>query len=162
MTDVRNAFEDEWEDIYPPIEGWRSNVRRLVPPGNTLGMSVYELLPHQTQCPYHFHHGNEELILVLRGRPTLRIPAAERELEPGDVVHFPRGAAGAHNVVNRTDEPVRYVVADAKVTPEIVEYPESGKLAAMARTESQHGSALWSVHRLGDEVDFFDGEEPKG
>jgi uncharacterized cupin superfamily protein len=162
MTDVRNAFEDEWEDIYPPIEGWRSNVRRLVPPGNTLGMSVYELLPHQTQCPYHFHHGNEELILVLRGRPTLRTPAAERELEPGDVVHFPRGAAGAHNVVNRTDEPVRYVVADAKVTPEIVEYPESGKLAAMARTESQHGSALWSVHRLGDEVDFFDGEEPKG
>ena len=111
-----NVFADEWEDLYPQMEGWRSNVRRLVPPGNTLGMSVYELLPHQTQCPYHFHHGNEELVLVVQGRPTLRTPDGERELEPGDVVHFPTGASGAHNVVNRTDEPVRYVVADTKVT----------------------------------------------
>ena len=156
-----NVFADEWQDIYPQIEGWRSNVRRLVPPGNTLGMSVYELLPQQTQCPYHFHHGNEELILVLRGRPTVRTPDGEQELEPGDCVHFPKGQAGAHHVVNRTDEPVRYVVADAKATPEIVEYPDSGKLAAMARTDSQLGGPLWTVHRLDNEVDFFDGEEPK-
>jgi uncharacterized cupin superfamily protein len=156
-----NVFADEWQDIYPQIEGWRSNVRRLVPPGNTLGMSVYELLPQQTQCPYHFHHGNEELILVLRGRPTVRTPDGEQELEPGDCVHFPKGPAGAHHVVNRTDEPARYVVADAKTTPEIVEYPDSGKLAAMARTDSQLGGPLWTVHRLDNEVDFFDGEEPK-
>ena len=161
MTETRNVFADEWQNIYPQIEGWRSNVRRLVPPGNTLGMSVYELLPQQTQCPYHFHHGNEELILVLRGRPTLRTPAGEQELEPGDVVYFPRGADGAHHVLNRTDEPVRYVVADAKATPEIVEYPDSGKLAAMARTGSQRGEPLWTVHRLDTEVDFFDGEEPR-
>ena len=157
-----NVFADEWEDLYPQMEGWRSNVRRLVPPGNTLGMSVYELLPHQTQCPYHFHHGNEELVLVVQGRPTLRTPDGERELEPGDVVHFPTGASGAHNVVNRTDVPVRYVVADTKVTPEIIEYPESGKLAAMARTDSQRGGPLWTVHRLDGQVDYFDGEEAKG
>jgi uncharacterized cupin superfamily protein len=161
MNDKGNAFADEWEDLYPQIEGWRSNVRRLVAPGNTLGMSVYELLPRQTQCPYHFHHGNEELILVLRGRPTLRTPDGEEELEPGDVVHFPRGAVGAHHVVNRTEEPVRYVVADTKVSPEVVEYPDSGKLAAMARTESQRGGAIWTVHRLDGEVDFFDGESPR-
>ena len=161
MIDMRNVFADEWEDLYPQIEGWRSNVRRLVPPGNTLGMSVYELLPRQTQCPYHFHHGNEELILVLRGRPTLRTPDGEQALEPGDVVHFPKGAAGAHHVLNRTEEPVRYVVADAKATPEIVEYPDSGKLAAMARTDSQGGAPLWTVHRLDGEVDFFDGEAPR-
>jgi hypothetical protein len=56
---------------------------------------------------------------------------------------------------------VRYVVADAKATPEIVEYPDSGKLAAMARTGSQRGEPLWTVHRLDAEVDFFDGEEPR-
>jgi uncharacterized cupin superfamily protein len=161
MTDVRNAFADEWEDIYEQIDGWRSNVRRLVPPGNTLGMSVYELLPGQTQCPYHFHHGNEELILVLQGRPIVRTPDGERELEPGDVLHFPRGPAGAHHVLNRTAEPARYVVADSKTTPEIVEYPDSGKLAAMARSESQRGGPLWTVHRLDDEVDFFEREAPK-
>ena len=161
MSDARNAFADEWEDLYPQIEGWRSNVRRLVPPGHSLGMSVYELLPRQTQSPYHFHHGNEELLIVVRGRPTVRTPDGEHELEPGDVVHFPKGPGGAHQVINRTDEPVRYLVADAKVTPEIVEYPDSGKLASMARTESQRGGPLWTVHRLDDEADYFDGEEPR-
>jgi uncharacterized cupin superfamily protein len=160
MSEKRNAFADEWQDIYPSVEGWRSNVCQLVAPGNTLGMSVYELLPGQTQCPYHFHHGNEEAILVLRGRPTLRTPDGEDELEPGDVVHFPRGAAGAHQVVNRSEEPARYVVADTKVSPEVVEYPDSRKFAAMARTESQQGGVFWTVHRLANEVDFFEGEQP--
>lgn len=156
-----NVFADEWEDIYPPVEGWRSNIKRLVARGHALGMSVYEVLPGQTQAPYHFHHGSEELILVLRGRPTLRTPDGERELAPGDFVHFPAGPTGAHQVINRTDEPVRYVLGSATTTPEVVEYPDSGKLAAMARTESQRGHPLWSVHRLDDEVDYFEGEQPR-
>jgi uncharacterized cupin superfamily protein len=65
-------------------------------------------------------------------------------------------------VLNRTDEPARYVVADAHVSPEIVEYPDSGKLAAMARTESQRGGPIWTIHRLDGEVDYFDGEQPRG
>ncbi len=161
MADTRpagviNVFADEWEEIYPPTEGWRSNTRRLVPRGHRLGMSVIELLPGQTHCPYHFHHGNEELILVLRGTPTLRTPDGERELQPGDFAHFPNGPDGAHQVVNRTDEPARYVVADAKVSPEIIEYPDSGKIASMSR-ETQ----LLSIHRLDDAVDYFDGEQPQ-
>jgi uncharacterized cupin superfamily protein len=162
MTDVRNVFADDWEDLYPQIDGWRSHVRRLVGRGNTLGMSVYELLPEQTQCPYHFHHGNEELILVLSGEPTLRTPDGEQQLTHGDVVHFPKGPAGAHQVVNRTQAPVRYVIADAHVAPEIVEYPDSGKFAAMSRSDSQRGAPLWTVHQLDEEVDYFDGERPKG
>ena len=156
-----NVYADEWDDIYPPLEGWRSNLKRFVTPGNQLGMSLYELLPGQTQAPYHFHHGSDELVLVITGKPTLRTPEGERELETGDVVHFPRGPAGAHQLVNRTDEPVRYVLTSTHSTPEIVEYPDSGKLAAMARTESQRGAPLWTVHRLDSEVDYFDGEQPR-
>lgn len=144
----------------PADRGWRSNVKRLVPRGNTLGLSVYELHPGQTQCPYHFHHGNEEVILVLRRRPTLRTPDGERELA-GDVVHFPTGPAGAHQMLNRADEPARYVVVDAHVSPEIVEYPDSGKLASMARTESQRGGPLWPIQRVEDAIDYFEGEEPR-
>jgi uncharacterized cupin superfamily protein len=156
-----NVFADEWDDLYPPVEGWRSNVKRLVPRGHTLGMSLYELFPGQTQAPYHFHHGSEELLLVIQGRPTLRTREREHELETGDVVHFRTGPAGAHQLMNRTDEPVRYVLASAMTTPEVVEYPDSGKLAAMARTDSQRGAPLWSVHRLDSEVDYFDGEQPR-
>jgi uncharacterized cupin superfamily protein len=161
VSDVRNVFADDWEQLFPPVEGWRSNLKRLVPSGNRLGTSLYELLPGQTQAPYHFHHGTEELILVIRGRPTLRTPDGERELDEGDVVHFPLGPAGAHQVVNRTGESVRYVLASSMTTPEIVEYPDSGKLAAMARTDSQHGAPLWTVHRLDTEVDYFEGEQPR-
>jgi uncharacterized cupin superfamily protein len=156
-----NVFGEEWDDPYPLTEGWRSHVKRLVDPGNSLGMSLYELGPGQTQCPYHFHHGADELILVLRGRPTLRTPDGERELEAGDVLHFPKGPAGAHQVVNRSEEPARYVVASSTVTPEIVEYPDSGKLLAAARTESQRGQPLRTIHRLDDGVDYFAGEQPR-
>jgi hypothetical protein len=60
-------------------------------------------------------------------------------------------------MLNRTGEPARYVLADSKVSPEIVEYPDSRKIASMSR-ETQH----WSVHRLADAADYFDGEEPRG
>jgi uncharacterized cupin superfamily protein len=158
---MSNVFVDEWDDPFPPLEGWKSHVKRLLPRGAALGMSLYELLPGQTQCPYHFHHGADELILVLRGQPTLRTPDGESQLDEGDVVHFPKGSAGAHHVVNRSDTPARYVLASTNVSPEVVEYPDSGKVLAASRAESQRGQPLWTLHRLDDGVDYFDGEEPK-
>jgi uncharacterized cupin superfamily protein len=151
-----NVFVDEWEEDPEPVAGWLSNARQLVEPGHGLGMSLYELPPGQTQSPYHFHHGNDELLLVLRGRPTLRTPEGERELEPGDVVHFPSGPAGAHQVWNARAEPARYVVASTKASPDVCEYPDSGKLLAMSRS-----ARLWTVHRLADAVDYIEGEQPK-
>lgn len=158
MADPRrvNVFDDAWDEIYPPTDGWRSNLRRLVPPGHNIGMTLVELLPGQTQTPYHFHHGNEELLLVLAGTPILRTPDGERELQPGEFAFFPTGPDGAHQMVNRSDEPARYVIADAKVSPEVVEYPDSGKIAAMSRV-----TQLWTMHRRNDEVDFFEGEQPR-
>ena len=156
-----NVFADDWEDLYPPIDGWHANYRRLVAPGNDLGMTLYELLPQQTQSPYHFHHGADELSLVLSGRPSLRTPEGERELDAGDVVHFPKGPDGAHQVVNRTDAPARYVVASTNVSPEVCEYPDSNKVAAMSRTASTKGDRLWTMHRFDAEVDYFDGERPQ-
>jgi uncharacterized cupin superfamily protein len=70
-----------------------------------LGGSVYDVDPGKKLWPYHLHHANEEWLVVLRGRPTLRTPDGERELAAGDVVCFPRGAEGAHQVRNATEEP---------------------------------------------------------
>ena len=162
MSEVRNVFADDWEDLFPPIEGWRSKYRRLIAPGHRLGMTLCELQPAQTQCPYHFHHAEDELLLVLRGRPTLRTPDGERELEPGDFVHFPKGPTGTHQVYNRTDEPARYVVGSNNLSPEICVYPDSGKVAAFSRGASSRGERLRTIHRVDNEVDYFDGEEPRG
>lgn len=151
-----NVFADQWDDPYPTPDGWRSHYRRLGV--GDLGLGLYELLPGQTQCPFHFHHGNDEALIVLSGRPTVRTPEGERELQPGDVVQFPRGPGGAHQMVNRSGEASRYVIAAVHVSPEIVEYPDSGKFAAMARTGEK---PFWTVHRLADEADYFDGEAPQ-
>ena len=131
-----NVLGDEWDEGFPPTSGWHQKVKRLVEPGHKLGMTLYELPPGETQCPYHFHHGADELLLVLRGSPTLRTPDGERTLEAGDVVHFPAGPAGAHQVWNASGEPARYVVAGALVSPEVVQYPDSDKVAAMARANA--------------------------
>ena len=127
-------------------------------PGAALSAAVWELEPGATQAPYHFHHGGEELLIVLRGTPTLRGPDGERELKEGEVVHFPRGPEGAHQLSNRSDALVRYVVAASQGSPEIIEYPDSGKIAAMSRTETSAGGPLFTIHRLADDVDYFDGE----
>ena len=128
--------------------------------GAELSAAVWELEPGATQAPYHFHHGGEELLIVLQGTPTLRSPEGERELKEGEVVHFPRGPEGAHQLANRSDAPARYVIAAAQGSPEIVEYPDSGKIAAMARTETSAGGPLFTVNRLADGVDYYEGESP--
>ena len=126
--------------------------------GATLSAAVWELDPGATQAPYHFHHGGEELLIVLRGTPTLRSPEGERELREGEVVHFPRGPEGAHQLSNRTSEPVRYVLAAAQGSPEVIEYPDSGKIATMARTETSAGGPLFTMHRLADAAGYYEGE----
>jgi uncharacterized cupin superfamily protein len=144
MSKVPNAFGDEWDEL-DDWSGGGAKSTRLVEGGPQLGASVYELGPGNSAV-YHFHHGSEELLIVLRGRPTLRTQEGERQLEEGDVVHFPVGPAGAHGLRNDTDGAVRYVVAGIRVSPEVAEYPDTKQVTAQARTMSQTGDRLWFVH----------------
>ena len=91
--------------------------------------------------------------LVLRGSPKLRTPDGDRVLEEGEVVHFPRGPAGAHGIQNDTDEAVRYVMVSDHPSPEVAEYPELGQITAQARTGSQTGERLWFVYDVPSESD---------
>ena len=99
-----------------------------------LGGTLYELSPGADEMPLHIHHGMEEMVVVLSGRPTLRTLEGDSELSPGEVVAFPRGRRGAHTLVNRTEEPVRYLMLSTKVMPEVVEYPEQGTVGVMTRS----------------------------
>ena len=138
-----------WTDEWAPEEDWSgggSRSKRL-PRGDELGASVYELGPGNW-VPFHFHHASEELLVVLRGRPTLRTDDESRQLTEGDAVHFPTGPAGAHGLSNDTSEPVRYLMASTLRSPEVAEYPDLGQITAQARTGSQTGERLWLIHDL--------------
>jgi uncharacterized cupin superfamily protein len=141
-----SIWTDEWDDV-EDWSGGGGKSRRLVPRGPQLGATVYELDPG-TWTIYHAHHGSEELLFVLRGRPTLRTPAGERRLDEGDVVSFPPGPEGAHGIRNDTDEPLRYVVAGTRVSPEVVEYPDLKQLTAQSRLPSTSGGELFLIHDL--------------
>lgn len=146
MSVTANIFSDEWDQL-DDWSGGGAKSTRLVDRGPQLGASVYELGAGNSVV-YHFHHGSEELLIVLRGRPTLRTPEGERQLAEGEVVHFPIGPDGAHGIRNDTDDAVRYVVAGIRVSPEVAEYPDTKQITAQARTGSQTGERLWLIHHL--------------
>jgi uncharacterized cupin superfamily protein len=152
---VINVYGDEWEVPSRPQPAgftWRSlGVGRALG-GELLGATLYELPPGQRTFPYHWHAANEELLLVLGGRPTLRTPEGERELEPGDLVVFPRSPAGLHQLRNESDEPARLFMLSTRNAPEIVEYPDSGKVGIF----SGHGAPR--MLRADAEAGYWDGE----
>ena len=93
-----------------------------------LGGSLYELPPGERTWPYHYEEGCEEWVLAVSGRPTLRGPDGERELEPGRPRRLRRGAGGRAQVINKTDEPCRVLILSSKAPIAVVHYPESGKV----------------------------------
>lgn len=123
-----------------------------------LGLSLWEVPPGEAAYPYHFHYAEEELVLVLSGAPSLRTPDGWRELSEGEVVAFKRGEQGGHQLVNRTSHTVRFLAFSTSGEPDVVMYPDSGKLGAFERLPE--GGGLRAMFRLVDEVDYHDGEQP--
>jgi uncharacterized cupin superfamily protein len=110
-----------------------------------IGATLYELPAGEKTFPYHFHHGKEEWLIVVSGAPVLRGPEGERELRAGDVVCFPTGPEGGHQVRG----PGTVLLVSANREPETITYPESGKVGA------RPPGKIW---RLDDAVDYWEGE----
>jgi uncharacterized cupin superfamily protein len=136
-------------------EGFRSGMFRF---GRDLGArqtgaSVYELPPGQALCPYHYEYGEEEWLMVLTGRPTLRTPEGTEQIDPFDVVFFPKGPAGAHLVRNDTTEPARVLMWSTVVYPSATAYPDSDKVGVWTGDKAED-----LMVRRSSRVDYFDGE----
>jgi len=155
MSD-NNIWSDDWGEQGEDWSGGGGVAKRLPRaaerPG--FGATVIELDPEDFVV-YHFHHAWEELLVVLRGRPTLRAPEGERRLAEGEAVYFPVGPDGAHGLKNETDEPVRVLMASTLSSPEVCEYPDLRQITAQARTGSMTGERLWLIH----DVDPKEGAE---
>jgi len=139
-------------------EGFRANRARLSRQAGAerLGLSLWELPPGQAAYPYHAHLTEEEIVVVLEGTPSLRTPDGWRDLEQGEVVAFLRGEGGAHQIVNRTDDAVRFLAFSPSGEPDIVIQLDSGKVGAVERRPDGRGMRLW--FRREDERDYYDGE----
>jgi uncharacterized cupin superfamily protein len=119
------------------------------------GLSLWDVPPGEAAYPYHWHVAEEEIVVVLSGEPTLRTPDGTRALEQGEVVCFRTGEQGAHQIVNDTGEPVRFL-SFSNQQPDLVVYPDSGKLGAFERRAD--GGGLRELFRRSDAVDYYEGE----
>ncbi len=146
-----------WDESDP--EGFKAGMFRPGPGmgASETGMSVYELPPHQAVCPYHYEYGEDEWLLVLSGRPSVRTPAGTEELEPWDAVFFPKGPDGAHQVRNDADEPARIVMWSTIVTPSATAYPDSDKVGVWTGIRAENVMVKRSSN-----VDYWDGEVSSG
>jgi uncharacterized cupin superfamily protein len=141
-------LNEDARNIWDEVPDWGGvGARRLVRvPGGSLGASLWELQPGGSQFVYHFHHGTEETLIVLRGTPTVRMHDGDHRLAEGDVVPFPRGPEGGHQIRNDGDAPARVLIVAANANPDVAEYPETGKLAAVV--DGEH-----LFHRVADAVE---------
>lgn len=147
---------DPGRDTPPGFEARRAFVGRQAG-SRRLGASLWELPAGQAAYPYHFHLVEEELLVVLAGRGRLRTPAGWRDLCEGDVVAFPAGEEGGHQVVAGADGPLRFLAVSTSGQPDVCVYPDSAKLGVSER-RGGHAGGVRAVFRLGDAVDYWEGE----
>ena len=154
MSDVFNLLDGGLDRVEekPGFRNRRTSVGERLG-AELLGATLYETQPGEKLWPYHWELGCEEFLVVVAGAPTLRTPEAERTLAPGDVVAFPEGEAGAHQLRNDTDAPFRVLIASTKSGVYVAGYPDSGKLLIDAPA---HGRR--TIVRDASELDYWDGE----
>ena len=126
--DVDLYGENAWERELGTARG-----TRLAPAAGLteLGCALYELDPGGQAAPYHMHHGNDELLIVLEGTVELRTPEGIRTLGRGAFTGFPKGPGGAHRLRNVSEEKARYVLVSTMRFPEVAEQLDTGTILAM-------------------------------
>ena len=148
-----SAPEFKYDESDP--DGFRSGMFRLGGEvgAKQLGATVYELSPGQSICPYHYEYAEEEWLLVLEGRPTVRHPEGSDALEQWDVVCFPTGPEGAHGIRNETEEAIRVLMWSTVTYPAATVYPDSDKIGIWTGNRDDD-----LIARRSSKVDYFDGE----
>ena len=124
-----------------------------------MGCNLTVLAPGKRAFPFHNHRVNEEVFIVVEGRGEIRIGANTYPLRQGDVVACPAGGQEtAHQIINSGDLPLHYLALSTNRSPEVVEFPDSGKYAMIV--EDTDGTTLphRTIGRLDDTVDYWEGE----
>jgi uncharacterized cupin superfamily protein len=154
MNIVRTA-EMPWSDA---LNRGEFQQRRKALGGKKLTCGLWELPPGKRSFPLHMHHVTEEALFVISGRAKVRTPESQTAIGPGDFVSFPPGGP-AHQLINDGDEPLVYIGMSATQGVDVVEYPDSNKVASAVGAPPDGKRFLF---RKDAQVDYFDGEPHAG
>lgn len=116
-----------------------------------LGVSINVLPPGKMGCPYHYHHGEEEVFIVLEGAGTLRVAGERLAIGSGDVVFIPPGPEYPHHIINTSEAPLKYLSISNTCDPDVCVYPDSNKVGVF-------GTGLRELYPRQHQVDYWEGE----
>lgn len=123
-----------------------------------LGYNLTVLPPGKAQCPFHSHHGEEEMFLILEGEGELRFGEERHPIRKHDVIACPPGGPEvAHQIINTGTETMRYLAVSTRVPLDSCEYPDSGKVSIVAG--NGNSTTLWKMFRAESTVDYYDREK---
>lgn len=117
-----------------------------------LGCGVDTVPPGKQSCPYHFHHSQEEMFIILEGEGTLRVAGERLPVKAGDVIFIPCGPEYPHQLLNSSAAELKYLSISTQERPEVCEYPDSGKVGVF----SGQGPAF--IQRRAASLDYWEGE----
>lgn len=126
-----------------------------------LGARMIEVPAGKKAWPFHCHHANDEMFVILSGRGELRFGDRTWAVAAGDVVVCPSGGPETAHQLTAGAEPLRYLAISTMNEPDVMEYPDSGKLAVFAGAAPGGDKAARRVAlnvRARDGVDYWDGE----
>jgi uncharacterized cupin superfamily protein len=121
-----------------------------------LGASIDTVAAGKRSCPYHFHHAQEEMFVVIEGSGTLRVAGEMLPIRTGDVIFIPPGPEYPHQIINTSNEPLKYLSVSTRETPEVCEYPDSGKYQVLASINGV--KVLGVTQRISESLDYWEGE----
>jgi len=100
-----------------------------------LGISYSEVPPGKSGCPFHNHHVEDEIFIILEGEGTYRFGAQSYPIRAGDVLGAPAGGQDtAHQIINTGTGPLRYYGISTMSIADVCEYPDSGKFGVFSRS----------------------------
>jgi uncharacterized cupin superfamily protein len=158
MKPIANLDEVEFTDIEE--NGYYTSRRAQFSDGigaRKLGYNLTELPPGKAQCPFHNHHGEEEMFLILEGEGELRFGSRRYPIRRHDVIACPTGGRDvAHQIINTGSTTLRYLALSTVVDIETCEYPDSNKIMIGSGQRGQPG--LWKMFHADTTVEYYHGE----
>ena len=127
-----------------------------------LGISYSEVQPGMSSCPFHNHHVEDEMFIILEGEGTYRFGNESYPVRAGSVLGAPAGGQEtAHQIINTGTTVLRYYGISTMSLADVCEYPDSGKFGVFSRSTRNpyDKSTIRHLQHLDHQgVDYWDGE----
>lgn len=105
-----------------------------------IGVNLTTLPPGKESSMRHHHTHEDELLFVLEGEVVLRTDGGEQVLTAGMCAGFPAQSRDAHQVVNRSNRPARYLEISNRDLDDMPVYPD----VDLALTKLPNGTAIFT------------------